>query len=901
MLILITQREVKGEYRNSDALEQNYRDYFSKFGITTIPVPNNPQLVESYFKLPVAGIILSGGNNLGKSPNRGATEKKLLDIAIQKNLPVLGICRGLQFINDYFDGSLIDIQNHVATTHHLKLIDSRLSKLFGQEKINVNSYHNKGINKKTLSPKLKSFAQTNEEIIEGIYHPDYPIAGIMWHPERENPEKESDKKLIQAFLDQELFWIKEREENNQKKYKLLDGKKLSEEIISNLKNKIEKEKINAKLAIICVGNNFSSEVYIKRKEKVCKEIGIEFELIKFNGDSREEIIRKIKQLNQDKSVTGIVVQLPLPPNLNKNLIINTISKEKDVDGLTKENRQDLEKGKENLACATPKGILRLLEKNNINLENKKIVIVGEGYLVGDPLGKMLKNRNLNFISYDYQTLNLKDKTREADILICATGVPNLINNENAKEGAIIIDAGISRLNGKVVGDINFESVKNKVSWITPVPGGVGPMTVAMLVENIYNTYKDQKDENTKIPEKIKQLIKKEKARLQTHLELIPSENYVSKNVLEALGSVLTNKYSEGYPGKRYYGGNEFIDEIEEIAIMHAKKLFNAEHVNVQPYSGTPANLEVYMALLSPGDKIMGMNLFHGGHLSHGHNVSFSGKNYNFVQYGVDEETNLLDYEKIRELALKERPKMIISGATAYPREIDFKKFHEIAQEVGAISVSDISHIAGLIATGLHHSPFPLMDIVTTTTHKTLRGPRGAMIFCKEKYAKQIDKAVFPGMQGGPHNNVTAAIAVSLREALKPEFKIYSQQIIKNARVLADELIKQGLKLVTNGTDNHLILIDLTNLQCLGKEAEIALDEANITANKNTIPFDKQSPFNPSGIRIGTPQITTRGMKEPEMKEIGRMIAEVLKNYKNKEIKEKIKKQVIELCKKFPLN
>jgi len=397
-----------------------------------------------------------------------------------------------------------------------------------------------------------------------------------------------------------------------------------------------------------------------------------------------------------------------------------------------------------------------------------------------------------------------------------------------------------------------------------------------------------------------ELIEKEKNRLKTNLELIPSENYVSKAVRAALGSVLTNKYSEGYPKKRYYGGNKFIDQIELLAIERAKKLFNAEHVNVQPYSGSPANLEVYYALLSIGDKVMGMNLAHGGHLSHGHPVSFSGKNYDFVQYGVEKGTERLNYDTIRKLALKEKPKLIVSGATAYPRTIDFKEFQKIADEAGAIHMADISHIAGLIAAGLHPSPFPFTDVVTTTTHKTLRGPRGAIIMCKEKYAHQIDSAVFPGMQGGPHNNVIAAVAVALGEALKSDFKVYIKQVIKNAKALANELEKQGLRLVTGGTDNHLILVDLTNTGCTGKEAEAALEEANIVVNKNMIPFDKRTPFNPSGIRIGTPAITSRGMKVNEMKEIGRMIASVIKNHNNKAVKNKIKKEVLELCKKFPL-
>ncbi len=405
----------------------------------------------------------------------------------------------------------------------------------------------------------------------------------------------------------------------------------------------------------------------------------------------------------------------------------------------------------------------------------------------------------------------------------------------------------------------------------------------------------------KTDSKIAGFIESEEKRLQNGLELIPSENYVSKAVREALGSVLTNKYSEGYPNKRYYGGNEFIDKLELLSIERAKKLFGAEHVNVQPYSGSPANLEVYFAFLNIGDKVMGMNLAQGGHLTHGHKVNFSGKNYDFVQYGVDEKTELLDYDKIRELALKEKPKIIISGATAYPRIIDFKKFQEIAEEIGAIHVADIAHIAGLIAAGVHPSPFPFTDVVTTTTHKTLRGPRGAMIMCKEKYAPQIDRAVFPGMQGGPHNHTTAAIGVALGEALKPDFKQYAEQTVKNAKALAKELEKQGLCLVTEGTDNHLILIDLTKAGCTGKEAETALDQANITVNKNMVPFDKRSPLDPSGIRIGTPAITTRGMKEPEMKLIGKMIGDVVKNWNDKTVIEKVKKQVLELCKKFPLD
>ncbi|MCX6742285.1 MAG: serine hydroxymethyltransferase [Candidatus Pacearchaeota archaeon] len=404
----------------------------------------------------------------------------------------------------------------------------------------------------------------------------------------------------------------------------------------------------------------------------------------------------------------------------------------------------------------------------------------------------------------------------------------------------------------------------------------------------------------KIDPEIYEIIKKEKEREQNVLELIPSENFTSVAVLQALGSVLTNKYSEGYSHKRYYGGNEFVDEAEDLAIKRAKELFGAEHVNVQPYSGSPANLEVYFALLKPGDKVLGMNLAHGGHLTHGHPINFSGKIFNFAQYGVEEGTELLDYDKIRQKALEEKPKIIVSGASAYPRAIDFKKFQEISEEVGAVSMADIAHIAGLIVAGEHQSPFPFTDIVTTTTHKTLRGPRGAMIMCKEKFAKDIDRAVFPGMQGGPHNHVNAAKAVAFKEASTPEFREYIRQVVKNAKVLAEELKKYGFRLVTGGTDNHLILIDLTNKNIPGKEAEAILDKIGITVNKNMIPFDKGSPFDPSGIRIGTPAITTRGMKEDEMKVIAEWINRTLENKNNETELEKVKSQIRELTKHFPL-
>lgn len=391
---------------------------------------------------------------------------------------------------------------------------------------------------------------------------------------------------------------------------------------------------------------------------------------------------------------------------------------------------------------------------------------------------------------------------------------------------------------------------------------------------------------------------KELERQQHNIELIASENIVSKAVLLAAGSVLTNKYAEGYPGKRYYGGCQCVDIAEEIARERAKKLFGAEHANVQPHSGANANLAVFFALLQPGDTFMGMNLQQGGHLSHGSPVNISGKYFNIVPYGVNDETEMIDYDKMREIALECKPKLILAGASAYSRTIDFARCREIADEVGAYLMVDMAHIAGLVAAGLHPSPVPYADVVTTTTHKTLRGPRGGLILCKEQYAKQIDKAVFPGTQGGPLMHIIAAKAVALGEALTPEFKEYQTQIVKNAKVLCDALIKEGLEIVSGGTDNHLMLLKLIKNGITGKELEHRLDEVHITANKNTVPNDPQSPFVTSGLRIGTPAVTTRGFREPEMLKIAKWISETVNDFEG--TKDRISDEVQELCSHFPI-
>ena len=402
-----------------------------------------------------------------------------------------------------------------------------------------------------------------------------------------------------------------------------------------------------------------------------------------------------------------------------------------------------------------------------------------------------------------------------------------------------------------------------------------------------------------VDREISDLIQAEERYQVETVRLIPSENYVSRAVLEASGSVLTNKYSEGYPGKRYYEGQRYIDELETLVQERAKRLFGAAHANVQPYSGSPANMAVYYALLEPGDTIMGMSLPHGGHLTHGWEVSFSARFYRSVQYTVHPKTHLIDYDEVRALARKERPKILVAGATAYPRFFDFKILGEIAREVDAYFLTDVAHIAGLIVAGVHPDPVPHADVVTTTTHKTLRGPRGAMILCREEHAADIDRAVFPALQGGPHNHTTAAIGVALREAATPAFNEYGRQVVANAKALAGELLERGFQLVSGGTDNHLVLIDMTNKGISGKRASRALDRAGIVTNYNSVPYDPRKPFNPSGVRVGTPAVTSRGMREEEMRRIAGWMEEVAAAPLDEAVTDRIREEVRELCQAFP--
>ena len=400
---------------------------------------------------------------------------------------------------------------------------------------------------------------------------------------------------------------------------------------------------------------------------------------------------------------------------------------------------------------------------------------------------------------------------------------------------------------------------------------------------------------------IQEAINKELSRQRDKLEMIASENIVSKAVMQAQGSVLTNKYAEGYPGKRYYGGCEYVDVVEQLAIDRAKKLFGAEYANVQPHSGAQANTAVYFALLEPGDTILGMNLTDGGHLTHGSPVNISGKYFKIIPYGVDKETERIDYDELERLAKEHQPKLIVGGASAYSRVIDFERMAQIAKSVGAYLMIDMAHIAGLVAAGLHPSPVPYADVVTTTTHKTLRGPRGGLILCRDaEFGKQFNKAIFPGIQGGPLMHVIAAKAVAFKEALSDEFKVYQQQVLDNAKALADELVKKGFRIVSSGTDNHLMLVDLRSKNITGKEAQFLLDEIGITANRNTIPFEPLSPFVTSGIRLGTPALTTRGLKEEDIREVADIIADVIENREDGAVIEAAKAKVQAICKKFPL-
>ena len=400
---------------------------------------------------------------------------------------------------------------------------------------------------------------------------------------------------------------------------------------------------------------------------------------------------------------------------------------------------------------------------------------------------------------------------------------------------------------------------------------------------------------------IQKVIDQELSRQREKLEMIASENIVSKAVMQAQGSVLTNKYAEGYPGKRYYGGCEYVDIVEQLAIDRAKKLFGAEYANVQPHSGAQANTAVYFALLEPGDTILGMNLTDGGHLTHGSPVNISGKYFKIIPYGVDKETERIDYDELERLAKEHQPKLIVGGASAYSRVIDFERMAQIAKSVGAYLMIDMAHIAGLVAAGLHPSPVPYADVVTTTTHKTLRGPRGGLILCRDaEFGKQFNKAIFPGIQGGPLMHVIAAKAVAFKEALSDEFKVYQQQVLDNAKALADELVKKGFRIVSGGTDNHLMLVDLRSKNITGKEAQFLLDEIGITANRNTIPFEPLSPFVTSGIRLGTPALTTRGLKEEDIREVADIIADVIENREDSAVIEAAKAKVQAICKKFPL-
>lgn len=576
-----------------------------------------------------------------------------------------------------------------------------------------------------------------------------------------------------------------------------------------------------------------------------------------------------------------------------------------------------------------KSIINFIEQQSkirvINTMNKKIALGADhgGFELKEKIKSYLQGRGIEVTDFgtnspescdypDYAILVAKSvagKKADLGILVCTTGigvsitankVPGIraalvFNEEMGAAARKHNDANVLCLSGK------YTSAENAIKIVEAFlngefEGGRHARRLDKIVE-----LKGQLDLPLEaVDPEIARAIEQEIQRQQENIELIASENFTSPAVMKAQGSVLTNKYAEGYPKKRWYGGCENVDIVEQLAIDRAKKLFGAEHANVQPHSGSSANMAVYFAMLKPGDKLLTMDLTHGGHLTHGNKVNFSGRFFEVVHYGVSKEDERIDYEQLARLAREHRPKMITVGASAYPRIIDFEKMAQIAQEVGAYLLADIAHIAGLVVAGLHPSPVPYADFVTTTTHKTLRGPRGGLILCKEKYAKDIDSQTFPGIQGGPLMHVIAAKAVCLHEAMQPEFKVYQEQIVKNAKTLANRLKENGFRLVSGGTDNHLMLVDVGVRGLTGKDCQIALDGAGITVNKNTIPFETRSPFQASGIRIGTPAVTSRGMKEPEMILIADMITEVISDIKNTDIQMKVRERVRELTKQFPL-
>jgi glycine hydroxymethyltransferase len=526
------------------------------------------------------------------------------------------------------------------------------------------------------------------------------------------------------------------------------------------------------------------------------------------------------------------------------------------------------------------------------------------------------------------SLSVAQGNAERGILICTSGIGMSITAnkfpgvraalvgdlDGARASREHNDANILVLSGTKTGKPTAQRIVE--TWLgTPFSGGRHQRRIEKIaqIERDLGIHLNNGQTKNKLDEGIMSMsfveqidpevfsaIQKETDRLEHNLELIASENVVSEAVLEAQGCVMTNKYAEGYPGKRYYGGCQFVDEVESLAIARAKELFGADHANVQPHSGTQANMTVYLAVLKPGDSYLGMNLAHGGHLSMGSPVNFSGMLYHVIPYGVTEKTETIDYDELERLATEHRPKLIVAGASAYPRIIDYARFRKIADEVGALLMVDMAHIAGLVAAGLHPSPVPYADFVTTTTHKTLRGPRGGMILCQAKHAKIVDSKVFPGMQGGPLMHVIAAKAVALKEALSPGFKSYQQQIVKNAQALAQVLMSRGFRLTSGGTDNHLMLVDLRQSELTGKVAQETLDKARITVNKNAVPFDTRSPFVTSGIRIGTPAVTTRGMKEKEMEQIGDFIVRALNHVADEQALQSIAGEVGELCQRFPV-
>jgi glycine hydroxymethyltransferase len=717
---------------------------------------------------------------------------------------------------------------------------------------------------------------------------------------------------------------------------VLDGKQAATELRVDLARRVaalRERGIMPGLGTILVGDDPGSQAYVSGKHRDCAQVGIASIRRDLPAEaSQSDVERAVDELNADPACTGYIVQLPLPEGLDANAVLERMDPAKDADGLHPVSLGRLVLGVPAPLPCTPRGIVELLRRYGVPISGARVAVIGRGVTVGRPIGLLLTRRseNATVVLCHTGTKDLAAELRAADIVVAAAGSAHLITPDVIKPGAAVLDVGITRTDEGLLGDVHPD-VAQVAGWLAPMPGGVGPMTRAMLLTNVVEAAERAAVSPVKEAGKamspkptsataagsvlsqsladfdpdVAAAIDAELARQRGTLEMIASENFAPVAVMQAQGSVLTNKYAEGYPGKRYYGGCEYIDVIEQLAIDRIKALFGAEAANVQPHSGAQANAAAMFALLNPGDTILGLDLAHGGHLTHGMRINFSGKLYNVVPYHVSQTDHRIDMAEVERLAVEHRPKLIIAGWSAYPRQLDFAEFRRIADLVGAYLMVDMAHFAGLVAAGLHPNPVPHAHIVTTTTHKTLGGPRGGVILSTAELAKKINSAVFPGQQGGPLEHVIAAKAVAFKMAAQPEFAERQQRTLDGARILAERLLQPdlaeaGVSVVTRGTDVHLVLVDLRDSELDGQQAEDRLHQVGITVNRNAVPFDPRPPMVSSGVRIGTPALAARGFGTEEFLEVADIIAGALLPSFDEGIAVKLRERVAALAENFPL-